>query len=292
MTTEIARIGEDDHSLAAKVEWAKTLAVANLLPPQYQGNPGNLLYAVEYADALGIDRINAITSIHVISGKPSASAELIASLVRRAGHKLRVTGDDTQAVAQIIRSDDPDFTFEARWDEKKARAAGLWGKGNWAKYPAAMLRARAITEVARAGASDALFGVVYSPEELGAKVDEEGKPVDAKPLTVEQVKQAHPGDYIDAEAVVEEIAGQEALPVEDPPDPKPRKKAAKATAKQVARIGMLATDLGLDRDAKLAGVAATIGREVESTKLLSPQEASDCIDSMQATLDARKDGGK
>ena len=62
---------------------------------------------------------------------------------------------------------------------------------------------------------------------------------------------------------------------------------AKATAKQVARIGMLATDLGLDRDAKLAGVAATIGHEVATTKDLTPQEASDCIDSMQASLDAR-----
>ena len=72
MTTDIARIGEDDRSLAAKVEWAKTLAVANLLPPQYQGNPGNLLYAVEYADALGIDRINAITSIHVIQGQANS----------------------------------------------------------------------------------------------------------------------------------------------------------------------------------------------------------------------------
>ena len=293
MTTEIARIGEDDRSLAAKVEWAKTLAVANLLPPQYQGNPGNLLYAVEYADALGIDRINAITSIHVISGKPSASAELIASLVRRAGHKLRVTGDDTQAVAQIIRSDDPDFTFEARWDEKKARAAGLWGKGNWAKYPAAMLRARAITEVARAGASDALFGVVYSPEELGAKVDEEGKPVDGQPLkptmAVDSDRTARPpyAPVVDGE-LVEEVPGQEALPVEDPPDDKPK---ARATKKQVANIGRLATELGLNREQKLAGVATVIGREVETTKDLSPKEASDCIESMQASLDARG-GGK
>ena len=87
----------------------------------------------------------------------------------------------------------------------------------------------------------------------------------------------------------EDVPGQEALPVEDPPDdkPAPKKKPAKATAKQVARIGMLATDLGLDRDAKLAGVAATIGHEVTTTKELTPAEASSVIDSMQASLDAR-----
>ena len=85
----------------------------------------------------------------------------------------------------------------------------------------------------------------------------------------------------------DDIPGQEALPVEDPPDPKPRKKPAKATAKQVARIGMLASDLGLDRDAKLAGVAATIGHEVTTTKELTPAEASAVLESMQASLDAR-----
>ncbi|QOR55333.1 MAG: RecT-like protein [Phage 68_12] len=162
--------------LEQKVEWVKLMATASLLPAQYRDNPGNLFYAVEFADSLGVDRINAITSIHVIGGKPSASADLIAGLIRKAGHKLRIIGDDTYAEAQLIRADDPDFTFVARWDEAKARAAKLWGTGNWLKYPGSMLRARAITEVARMGASDALYGVVYTPEELGATVDAEGNP--------------------------------------------------------------------------------------------------------------------
>ena len=38
-----------------------------------------------------------------------------------------------------------------------------------------MLRARATTEVARMGAQDALGGVIYCPEELGANVDESGE---------------------------------------------------------------------------------------------------------------------
>jgi hypothetical protein len=46
-----------------------------------------------------------------------------------------------------------------------------------------MLRSRAITEVARQGASDALYGVVYSPEEMGADVDQAGAPVAAVEVT-------------------------------------------------------------------------------------------------------------
>ena len=176
MSNELART--QGNTLEGKMKYAQALATSSLLPRSYQKQPGNLLFALEYADALGVSPIHAITSIHVIEGKPTASADLIAALIRKAGHKLRVTGDDTKAKAVLIRSDDPDFEFVAEWDMGKARAAGLAGKGVWKSYPGAMLRSRAITEVARMGAPDALYGVIYTPEELGATVDAEGTPVD------------------------------------------------------------------------------------------------------------------
>lgn len=164
-------------TVAEKIQYARALADSNLLPAHYRRQPANLLIALEYAEAFGISPINAITSVFVIDGKPSASADLIAALVRRAGHKLRVSGDDQHAVAELVRADDPDYTYRAEWTLDKARQAGLLGKGTWKSYPGALLRARAITEVARMGASDALFGVVYTPEEVGADVTEDGNPV-------------------------------------------------------------------------------------------------------------------
>jgi len=148
-----------------KIQYAETLAHSNLLPKHFQNNPANLLFAIEFAEALGMKPIHAITSVHVINGKPSASADLIGTMVRRAGHKLRVTGDDTYAEATLVRADDPDFEFKARWDMDKARKAGL-NTATWKAYPGAMLKARAITEVCRAGASDALHGIQHSTEEL------------------------------------------------------------------------------------------------------------------------------
>lgn len=160
--------------LADKVQYARLLAASGMLPAQYRGKPENLLWAVEYGQMLGLSPMAAITGVHVIEGKPTASAGLISALVRRAGHRLRVTGNDQRALVQIIRHDDPDFTFESEWTIDRARQAGLTGKKVWQQYPAAMLKARAIAECARDAAEDALSGVHYTPEELGAEVTEDG----------------------------------------------------------------------------------------------------------------------
>ena len=166
-----------------KARWCEMMAGGDMLPRQYRNKPANLLFAIEYADALGIPRVNALTSIHVIEGKPSASADLMASMVRKAGHKLRVkvegTGKQATAIAQVIRADDPDFTYEVRWTWQDALNAGLENKDNWRKYPTSMMKARAISAVIREGASDAMMGVIYTPEELGAVVDQDGNPVKA-----------------------------------------------------------------------------------------------------------------
>jgi hypothetical protein len=197
--SDVARIAPS--ALDSKVTYAKHLAQAGLLPKAYQGQPANLLLAMEYADALDIPTMTAVSSIHVIDGKPTASAGLMSALVRRAGHKLRVTGDDTQAVAEIVRADDPDFTFRSVWTMERAKAAGLAGKGVWKSYPAAMLKARAISEVARDACQEALSGVIYTPEELGASVtvtaDGDMEPTDLAP---------EPADIVDAEVVEEETS--------------------------------------------------------------------------------------
>jgi hypothetical protein len=121
----------------------------------------------------------AITGVHVIEGKPSASSALISALVRRAGHKLRVKGDAVRAVAQVIRADDPEYAFEVAFTLDDAERAGLLGKKVWKQYPASMLKARAISAVARDACEEALFGIHYTPEELGAEVDGDGEPIEA-----------------------------------------------------------------------------------------------------------------
>lgn len=192
MNTELATTHSAD-ALQEKMDWSKAMSSGTLIPQQYRQNPGNLLFAAEYADNLGIGRIHVLTSIAVINGRPSPSADLMAAMVRAHGHRLRVWGDDTEAHAEIVRSDDPDFTFRANWDEAKARKAGLWGnKGPWTNYPAAMLRARAISEVVRMGAQDVMAGGIYTPEELGATVNAEGEVLDAGPQAQQAPRREDP----------------------------------------------------------------------------------------------------
>ena len=182
-------------SLAAQMDYAKAMAASDLLPRQYQGKPANLLWAISYGQTLGVAPLTAVQSIHVINGKPTASADLIAGLVRRAGHKLRVNGDDKRAVAQIIRADDPEFTFEVVWTIERAQAAKLTSKDTWKNFPAAMLKARAITEVARAACSEILQGTIYTPEEMGANVDADGIPVEAPVQQLRSVQRGEPDPW-------------------------------------------------------------------------------------------------
>jgi hypothetical protein len=196
--------GTAPATLDGAVRFAQLLSDADLLPRQFVGKPANVLYAVEYGRTLGITPVAAITGIHVIEGKPSASSGLIGALVRQAGHKLRVKSDGKSwATAQIVRADDPDFTYECTWDLERAAQASLceikngkpWARDRngkptaWEKYTAAMLKARAITEVARDACEDVLFGLHYTPEELGAVVNQDGEPIEAEVQQLRRVQQ-------------------------------------------------------------------------------------------------------
>ena len=180
-TTAIAVRSQQASTLTAKVEYAKTLSDSGLLPGAYRKNPPNILWALEYGEMLGLSPMAAMTGVHVIEGKPTASAGLISALVRRAGHKLRVFGDTKKATCQIVRCDDPDYTFEVTWtlkrnsdDNPSAEEAGLLGKPVWKQYGASMLKSRAITQCARDACEEALYGLHYTAEELGAEVDGDG----------------------------------------------------------------------------------------------------------------------
>lgn len=276
MSTELANTHPTQgNTLDAKMRYAQALALSNLLPRQYQKQPANLLFALEYADALGVAPIHAITSIHVIEGKPSASADLIAAMVRKAGHKLRITGDDRQCTAVLIRQDDPDFEFRAAWTMDKAKAANLTGKDVWRKYPGAMLRSRAITEVARMGAPDALYGVIYTPEELDAPVDESGEPIlnEAPPEptprprpSVRQRRQPAPPVPVPdvTTAPAPEPAAEEPAEATEPA----------ATTAQVTKINIMLQEFGkTERADKLMFLTDWAGRTISSSKDLTKAEA-------------------
>ncbi|MEU3020846.1 hypothetical protein ABZ635_26070 [Nocardiopsis sp. NPDC007018] len=265
--TEIA-IRQDN--LDKRIAYAKALAEADMLPKEYRRKPANVLYAVDYGQSLGLDAVQAMNSVHVIEGKPSPSSGLISAMVRRAGHRLRVKVERGQAgpvaIAQIIRSDDPEWTFESRWDMDRARKAGVAGKNVWKAYPEAMLKARAITEVAREACEEALLGFSHSAEEMGAEVDADGNVLDVAPA------QKRAGATI-AEAVAE----TEAADPEKPP----------VDLELMNQMGRLMRMLGFGREEALPFASEVVGREVTSRADLSEAEVSKVIEALDARLQER-----
>lgn len=185
-------------SLKDRMDWARAIAGAGQLVPAgfrdgNNANPAKILLAVEYGAMLGLHPMAALSGIHVIDGKPTLSAALMSALVHKAGHKLRITntgsvtatgrdgkdlGGDFTVTAILIRSDDTQHPFTVTWTIDRAKRAGLWNRGNWAKYPENQMTWRAVSEATKLGAPEVLSGVWYTPDELGAAVDEDGDIID------------------------------------------------------------------------------------------------------------------
>ena len=168
--------------LQERADYIARLAPSTILPTAYRGNAANAFVAAETGAALGLEPLQALASIAVINGRATLSSDLMAAVIRRAGHTLRIIENSPESVtATLIRADDKTFEFTVTWDKDKAVKAGLWGqRGPWSQYPTQMLRARAITEVARQGASEALMGMIYSPEDFGATITDTGEVIEAE----------------------------------------------------------------------------------------------------------------
>jgi hypothetical protein len=262
--------------------YAERLANSGLLPKAYFKQPANVLYAIEYGRMIGLAPMAAITGVHVIEGKPSASAALISALVRRAGHKLRVRGDAKAATCKIVRADDPDFTFEVTYTIEDARSAKLTNKEVWQKYPASMLKARAITQCARDACEEALMGMHYTPEELGAEVDEDGElltPQDAAEAVVR--KEQRERQYVDAAPRNPIDPDFELAPMPGSASSRP------ATDAQLTKLVILVAEKRgiegndpVNRALRLEVLGDQVGRKLASGRDLTLREASDLIERM------------
>lgn len=161
-------------SLNEQMDWSEAAAVSDILPTAYRNKPGNILVAIDYGESMGLRPAESLYRINVIEGKPTMSAELIASQVRKRGNKLHIYKDyeHMSVTAEIIRRDDPDFKFRETKNMEWAKRMGLAGKKNWVKDPMTMLKWRAITAVAREACPECLYGAGYTPDEMEESLDD------------------------------------------------------------------------------------------------------------------------
>lgn len=143
---------------------AQSLSKARgFVPDAYVDKPEALAAVILTGVELGLGPMQAMREIYIVKGRPSMSATLMLALARRAGVRTRwIETTATKATIGVTVPGEAEQTLT--FSEADAKAAGLWGQGNWKTYPAAMLRARAASAGIRAFCPDVLGGSVYEAE--------------------------------------------------------------------------------------------------------------------------------
>ena len=141
---------------------------------------------------LGFGPFASMTGVNIIQNKPVLAANLMAAAVKRQGkYNYRIVElTDTGCVLAFFEAGIE--VGRSEFKKSDAEKAGLLQKDNWKKYPRNMYFARAISNGQKWYAPDVFNGAtVYTPDELGAQVDDEGNAViiDAD-LQPEQTKEA------------------------------------------------------------------------------------------------------
>lgn len=160
----------DESEMGHVMKVVRSISKTDFVPRTLRGNEAAILACVLTGRALGLDPMHALRAIHIVDGKPTLSAELMVTLARRAGHSIEGNFNPESVTVTGKRGDNQD-TMAVTWTSEMAQRAGLVNKDNWKKYPEAMLWARAVSQLCRMLFADVLFGVSYTPEELGERGD-------------------------------------------------------------------------------------------------------------------------
>lgn len=286
MNTDIATRDVDGWApmLPAVGNLAGKIAGTNFVPKSLRGKPDEVAACILTGRELGIGPMESLSKIFVVDGRPTMSAELMRSLVLRAGHEMHYsTLTDAKVTVEGRRAGSDKWT-SVTWSMDDAKRVGLTGKDTWKKHPRQMLAARATSELCRLLFPDALGGVSFTPEEIEetdaapatvtvGRARKTAAPV-AEPAVVltengpvafdaETGEIKDPGEVVDAEIVEDE-------PRADGP-----------TGAQMKMLGALMREVGLtDRDAVLQYVSGVIGRPVLSRNDLTRKETGTVIDAL------------
>lgn len=189
MANELARREDVIGSLADLMGVAKVLAKSGF----FQDASGDTDAAIAKAATkvlagreLGFSPFASMNGIYLIQGKPTVSANLMATAIRKSGrydYKL-LKLDETGCIVQMLRKAGAGWEVlgESRFTAEDAKKANTKNRDT---FPRNMYFARAISNAVRWYAPDVFEGsTVYTPEEMGAEVDGNGNVVEGEYRTV------------------------------------------------------------------------------------------------------------
>ncbi len=168
---------------------ARAMSASGFFPDSKQA--AQAIVKVLAGREMGFGAFASMTGVAIIQGKPVVGANLTAAAIKQTGkYNYRVTSHTDQEC--VISFYEGGLSADhcvgvSRFTMEDAKAAGLTNKDNWKKYPRNMLFARAISNGQKWYAPDVYNGVtVYTPDEMGATVDEEGNIIEGETLPSEK----------------------------------------------------------------------------------------------------------
>lgn len=188
MSTELAKRTDVVTSLDDLQRVAKLLAASGYFEAKGNGEQAiaQLATKVLAGREMGFSPFASVNGIHIIQGKPTVSAQLMAAAVKGSAkydYRIRQMDDSICRIEFFERSGGKlesigVSTFSAE-DAKKA------GTQNMQKFARNMLFARAMSNGVRWYCPDVFASGVYTPEEMGAAVDGEGEIVESSGRVVD-----------------------------------------------------------------------------------------------------------
>jgi len=187
MSTEIVKVQNVLQTMDDVERAARAMAGSGFFQDSKQA--AQAVVKILAGQELGFGPFASMTGVHIIQNKPTLAANLMAAAVKRTGkYNYRVI-EHTDTVCELEFYEDGKPVGKSRFSMEDAKRAGLTANQTWQKYPRNMLFSRALSNGQKWYAPDVFNGAtVYTPEELGAEVNEDGNVINgAMPLEVEEL---------------------------------------------------------------------------------------------------------
>lgn len=294
--------------LADIAQLADTIARTEFVPEALRGKPAAVAACIMFGREIGLPPMTSLQNVAVIHGTPTLSARMMRALVQAVGHEIQVTETtNTRCKVRGVRVDTGQ-TLEVGWTIDDAKQAGLLRPNSgWARYPRNMLQSRATSELCRLLFADVVAGFV-TPEEVDD--DDTGTTGDDTPVVASPASGDTPAAAV-ASPVAKPKRRRKAAPApaalpaapDTPPLPgedgydtvgkaaanlveqAPDDTAPTAAQVKALHTAMSAAGLGTRED-KLRFCSDVTGRTITSSKDLTREEVSTCLDTLKSVTPA------
>lgn len=228
------------------------------------------LVKVQAGAELGISPFASVNGLHIIQGKVTLSAGLIATLIKRSGkYNYRVTKHTTEVCEATFYENGEEcgvsgFTIE------DAKLAGLMSNPMWNKYRRNMLFARMISNGAKWYCADVFGGPVYTPDEINNSImmDIDGNVINSRfeqetPISKPAQAITRPKGWRDNPEVIEACnsAVAEFQTTDNTVKPLPYQYSDLITQEQIDAVNAKCDKLGIDRPDDMSGWTKGEGKE-------------------------------